>query len=276
MISARLKPDPNATAFQLTGRTYVSFSALRTYATCPLRYFFKYIQGLPEKTVSASLAFGSGIHAAAELWFNDLMSGNKLPDQDQLLAAFWETWREKGKEATILFGKGEDVNTLGDLAGRVLTSFRQSEFAHPDGHVIGVEEELRGCLVPGVPDLLARLDLIVETKESLIVTDLKTARSRWSSGQAQDQAEQLLLYSELAKQLAPAKSLRLEFAVITKAKAPTAEQFPIDIIKQRVERTKQIMERVWRAIESRNFYPAPSALNCPSCPFRGQCRAWPG
>src|SRR5690349_15885035 len=103
MISATRDLSPNAVAEQLTGRNYVSYSALRTYASCPLRYYFKYVLGLPEQTVSASLAFGSGIHAAAELWFNGLMCGNDLPDQDLLLAAFWDAWRAKGVEATILF-----------------------------------------------------------------------------------------------------------------------------------------------------------------------------
>ncbi len=36
------------------------------------------------------------------------------------------------------------------------------------------------------------------------------------------------------------------------------------------------LERVWSAIASSHFYPAPSALNCGSCPFRDPCRVWDG
>ena len=79
----------------------------------------------------------------------------------------------------------------------------------------GIEEELRGPVIEGCPDLLARVDLILATQDELQVIDLKTSRSRWKSGQAENQAEQLLLYSELAKEMAPDKKLRLRFAVIS-------------------------------------------------------------
>jgi len=36
----------------------------------------------------------------------------------------------------------------------------------------------------------------------------------------------------------------------------------------------KFVEHVWRAIEAGHFYPAPSAMNCPACPFRDACRAW--
>jgi putative RecB family exonuclease len=168
------------------------------------------------------------------------------------------------------------VNTIGRLADRVLIAFRQSELARPAGTVIGVEEELRGQIVAGVPDLLARIDLLVETEDALLVADFKTARSRWSDAQVEDQGEQLLLYSELARRLLPGKSLRLEFAVLTKGKTPAAERYLVPLDPHRVERTRRIVERIWRAIEAGHFYPAPSPMNCPSCPYRRPCREWKG
>ena len=106
--------------------------------------------------------------------------------------------------------------------------------------------------------------------------DFKTARSRWSDRQAQDQAEQLLLYSELARQLAPGKELRLEFHVLSKTKKPVAERHPVYVDAQRIDRTKTVVQRVWRAIESGHFFPAPSPIACGSCPYREPCRAWKG
>ena len=266
----------NVIAEQLTGRDYVSFSAINAYASCPLRYFFKYVQGLPEHTVSSSLLFGGAIHSALELHFNELMAGGPAPSQEELLAEFWAAWRDRSEEATIKLAKGEDAKSIGDLASRVLKAFRASDVAKPGGRILGVREELRGGIIPGVPDVLVRIDLIVETRDALVVTDFKTARSRWSDGQAQDQAEQLLLYSELARQLAPGKELRLEYAVVTKAKFPVFEQHPVLMDRQRIARTKQVVRRVWQAIEAGQFYPAPSPLNCPNCPYREPCREWTG
>jgi len=56
----------NEVAKQLTVRDYVSWSALSTFRTCPLKYKFRYLDGLPEESVSAALVFGTGIHAAVE------------------------------------------------------------------------------------------------------------------------------------------------------------------------------------------------------------------
>ena len=93
----------------------------------------------------------------------------------------------------------------------------------PHGHIIGVEEELRGNVLPGCPDLLARLDLIMETDDDVVITDLKTSRSRWSQQQVEDSADQLLLYSELVRELVPGKPLKLQFVVVTKGKQPVVD-----------------------------------------------------
>ena len=78
-------------------------------------------------------------------------------------------------------------------------------------------------LIPGVPDLLARIDLLTTTSDALVITDFKTARSRWSQGQAENSSSQLLLYSELARRLMPDREVRLRFLVLTKTKKPTVE-----------------------------------------------------
>ena len=267
---------PNVVAETLTSRDYISFSAISAYRMCPLRYLLKYVEGLPEETVSASLVLGGAIHSAVEHHCNELMVGNPAPDQDTLLSVFWDAWRDRGEEAEIQFGKNEDVNSIAKTADRVLTAFRQSDLAQPQGRILGVEEPLRGELVPGVPDLLARIDLIVESEDAVTVTDLKTARSRWTANQAEDSGEQLLLYSELVRHLVPGKEIRLEFAVITKTAKPIAERLPVTFDSQRISRTKRVVERVWRAIEAGHFFPSPSPIACGSCPFRDPCRRWAG
>ncbi|MCH8195609.1 MAG: PD-(D/E)XK nuclease family protein [Chloroflexi bacterium] len=165
---------------------------------------------------------------------------------------------------------------MGELAERVLTVFMQHEAARPDGQILGIEEQLQESVIEGCPDLLARLDLLIETDDAVVVTDFKTSRSRWSQEQADQAGEQLLLYSELVKHFVPAKPLRLEFVVLTKTKSPSIETYTVAVDQQRVDRSRKTVERVWRAIESENFYPSPSMMNCPSCPFRSPCEQWKG
>jgi CRISPR/Cas system-associated exonuclease Cas4 (RecB family) len=130
--------------------------------------------------------------------------------------------------------------------------------------------------MPGVPDLWARVDLLVDSGDELVVTDLKTARSRWSQDQVEDSGEQLLLYGEVVRRLVPGKRIRLQFGVVTKTKEPAVERHAVQASPHRLTRSKRIVERVWHAIQARHFYPAPSPMNCPTCPFREPCRRWKG
>ncbi len=257
-------------------RDYISWSAISTYQQCPLRFYFRYIQGLDERFVSASFAFGGAVHSAAEFHFNELMAGNPPPDQDTLLGVFWEEWKTRSEAAVIRFGKKQDLNSIALTADRVIEAFRKSDLAQPKGRIIGVEEELRSELIPGLPVILGRIDLIVESDDALTITDLKTARVQWSAKQAKRSGEQLMLYAGLAKDLAPGKPVNLEFAVITKGAKPTIESLPVSFDRRRLDRTQLIMRRVWDSILDGRFFPSPSPLNCPGCAFRAACDAWPG
>jgi len=50
-----------------------------------------------------------------------------------------------------------------------------------------------------------RVDLIVDARSELVVSDWENVTKPLEFGQAEDAAEQLLLYSELAKGFAPGK-----------------------------------------------------------------------
>jgi CRISPR/Cas system-associated exonuclease Cas4 (RecB family) len=257
------------------GRDYISFSAVNTFQGCSLRYYFRYVLGLPEKTVSASLILGSAIHSCLQYHYEQLLTGNDPPDLDTLLEVFHDSWRSRTGQK-VLFGKGEDINAISQTAERMLKAFRANALARPTGTIIAIEEELRGPLIPGLPDLLARVDLVVDHGDAVTVTDFKTARSSWSEDHVEDSASQLLLYHELAKDLSDGRPVKLGFAVLTKTKVPELTLYPVQANPHRLERTKKIVERVWHAVESGQFLPSPSPLNCSNCPFREPCKAWKG
>ena len=142
-MSLELDLNPNDVAEQLTGRDYISWSAISTFQSCPLKWYFRYVAGLPEETVSSSLVFGGAIHRAAEFHYRETLAGNPPPDLDELLTEYQEAWCERSLDS-IKFGKSETMESLHDLAERVLNAFQASEIANPSGAIIGVEEELRG------------------------------------------------------------------------------------------------------------------------------------
>ncbi|MFM7184894.1 MAG: RecB family exonuclease [Planctomycetota bacterium] len=263
----------NEVAKKLIGRDYISWSAISTFRTCPLRYKFRYVDGLPEESVSSALVFGTGIHTAVEQHFQAILSGDPKPDLDALLFAYRSAWLPHDPD-TILFGSTETRTSLDALAARMLTAFLASEYAGVNGRVLGVEEEIRGMLVEGVPDLYGRVDLLTEDADTLTVTDIKTSRGKWSQEQVEDSGEQLLLYSYLASEISPGKKIQTRFLVLTKTREPVIEEHVREVNPAAVKRTLVGVERVWRAIESGVFYPSPSVMSCSSCGYREACRAW--
>ena len=255
-------------------RDHISYSSINLFRQCSLRYFFKYVAGLPEEKTSASFVFGRAIHRAVEFHFRELLSGGEGSNLDSLLGEFQACWDEQPPE-TITYPKSESRDSLGRLADRLLRAFLDSDLSRPVGRIIGIEEEMRGQLIDGVPDLLARLDLLTETDDAVTITDLKTSRSAWSDQHAAA-AEQLLLYGALVRRLIPHKPLRLEFIVASKTKDVSITRHTILFDQRRLDRTKRIVERVWRAIAAEHFFPSPSAMNCSTCPFRDPCRHWSG
>ena len=256
-------------------RDYLSYSAVRTFQGCPLKYRFRYIDGLPEDCVSSSLIFGSAIHAAVEFFFSQQLAGEEALSLDELLDVYQQSWWDRS-EHEVRFGKTETADSLHELADRMLAAFLASDLTKQEGRIIGVEEELRGELSPGLPDLLGRVDLLLETDDAVVVQDFKTSRSAWNEYQAEDQSEQLLLYGDLVRRLVPGKQLRLQFAVITKAKVPKVQLLETTFDENKLDRTKRVFENVWSAIQSGHFYPSPSPMQCPGCAYRSQCAAWRG
>ena len=258
-----------------TTRDRLSYSAIATYQSCPLKYCFRYMIGLPEETVSASLVFGGAIHEAVEHHLRQLSLGRPRPDLGTLLDIYEAAW-DRRRDIEVQFAQDESRVSLHRQAERVLVAFQSSPLSRPAGTIVGVEAEFRSQIAPGVPDLLGRVDLLVDTGATLVVTDFKSSRSRWNSDHAEAAADQLLLYGQLVRDMAQGRKLELQFCVITKTKDPSVECHAVEWRPTRADRSTRLVESVWSAIASSHFYPAPSALNCGSCPFREACRGWGG
>jgi putative RecB family exonuclease len=271
-------PDANAVASQLIGRDYLSHSAITTYQKCPLQFFFKYVADLPPQSVPASLVFGGAIHAALEHHYRCLFEGAESPSVAEMLAAYDEAWNADAV-VPVQYGKNDTAETLRDLAGRMVAAFCDAPGSKLDGTLLGIEEEFRGLVIPGCPDLLGRLDLVILTSQVLRIIDFKTSRSTWSTDKVTESTPQMLLYAGLVQPLAHAvgaTAVRLEWIVLTKTKQPAVETYSITPDPRQTARTKAIVRRVWDAIAAGHFYPTPTAMNCATCPYRQPCRQWEG
>lgn len=254
-------------------RDYVSYSALSTYQACPLKYYFRYVAQLPEESKSISLLFGSAIHVALENLYRQLLETGEQASLKELAEWYDRAIEHEAIQAGFQFDPVE-IAVHADQARRMLHAFLTSSLEYLQGTIVGVEEELRGSIQLGMPPLLARLDLLVETEAAVRVIDFKTSRARWSEGQVVEKADQLLLYGHLVGQQVSEKPVELAFVVLTKTKQPSVEVHAVEVSVERIERARTTAQRVWKAITAEHFYPAPSITNCSTCPYRVPCQSW--
>jgi len=264
-----LDPSCGSESIQLD---HLSFSAIRSFQTCPRQFMFRYVLRLPDEKTFTSLVFGTALHRAIEVHFRSILEGEALPDLDTLLGIFWDAWQAEDKP--IHFNKKENLDTIGHLVERMLRTFQASGFARPEGRIIGIEEEIRGVVSEACPEFEARIDLLTEEHDALIVTDFKTSLGRWNPAKLAQASPQLLIYGKLLADLADGRSMKLNFAVLTKRKKPILTLHSVDHDKQLMEQSRQAVEEVWTAIQQGNFDPNLSPAHCPSCPFQETCRTW--
>ena len=70
--------------------------------------------------------------------------------------------------------------------------------------------------------------------------------------------------------------MKLNFAVITKAKSPAVQVLPVLPEAQRTDNMIGTSKHIWSAIKAGVTYPNPSPMNCTTCPFKSKCGAWGG
>ena len=264
----------NARAQAITGRDYVSFSQLSMMRRCSQQFLFQYVQQLTPEFVPSSLKFGSAVHAAIEAHFQARLEGQRISAKG-LSDLYRRSWAEPdSKGAPLRLNKSETEEGLHEMAGRMLQAFLESPASQPAGEVVAVEEMIRATLDPALPDIVSRVDVVVQCGTGLQVNDFKTSRSKWTEAKAMENGEQLQLYRRLARPMADHGAIEARFVVLTKQKTPAVQVFEVPDGGDDGARLVEGMKQVWTAIEAGNYYPNPSPMNCATCPFKGRCPAF--
>ncbi len=127
MSTAVLTQPPDlASSKSGTQIDHLSWSAVKTYRDCPRRFWYRYVEKVPEEFVPASLAFGTAVHMAAQKCYQSQLEGRAVPSIEELLQQFKQGWSEKTSETPeVRFAKDEDGASLQALAERMLTTYRQ-------------------------------------------------------------------------------------------------------------------------------------------------------
>jgi RecB family exonuclease len=254
------------------GLEYLSFSRIDRYRSCSLAYRFKYRDKIPPAFMPSALAVGIAWHARAARGLQGLMEGG-FPPVEALVQAFVETIDDLDKETAIQWPEKLDRDKAVEQARAMYAAWVAWE--RPGSRIIAIEQEFDVELAPWLPRVRGRADLLEETATEVVVVDLKTSASRWSEGEVELRADQLVIYKEAFRDLAAelGKPIVAAFEVVTKTKAPSVERFYLREAEGAIDRQVKIATVMVEGVERQVFLPNPS-WTCRTCPWRDPCRRW--
>ncbi len=261
----------------------LSYSSVRTYLECPLRWKFLYLDNLPEAP-RPYFSFGRTIHSvleelvrpflvpetvprksggAAQRRLDEWHAGGPLVDsrpepmtKEELLAAYDRLWVRDG------YGSPEEESRYRLLGENVLLRY-YDQFLSDRPRPIAIEEHLQSSL-DGIPvhGYVDRIDLT--PSGGLEVLDYKTSREL--SAQDAQESDQLALYQILVETnyALPVERLTLyHLRSLTPHGTPPRDPAALRELSERVG-------GVADGIRADRFEPTPGR-HCGRCEFRGLC-----
>ncbi|AOZ72554.1 hypothetical protein BK816_03950 [Boudabousia tangfeifanii] len=251
-------------------QSFLSFSRLKDFQQCPLKYRFTMVDRIPEEP-KLHLIFGTTVHQVLENLF-------QLPPQERTLAAAqsqidpaFALVRKENPEADVLFPTKDDELALVQRIQAVIFKYFQIENP-PALQNGGTETEIRTVLPSGVAirGFIDRIDVRPDNG-ALRVVDYKTGKV--PKPQYQEKAlSQMRFYSLLLnneKQTLPARC-QLVYVEHGKVLTLDPQETDLQLIERDINDTWNEMEK---ALESGNFIPKTGPL-CPWCSYQSICPAF--
>jgi DNA helicase-2/ATP-dependent DNA helicase PcrA len=257
LIGARQEPSLEAFIPRRgDGALSLSASDLDLYLTCPLKYKFARVFGIPQEP-TINQRFGILIHNVLERFHKEPSDGGEN-DLDRLMALFEAGWRRGG------FGTSDDELQYRERAREALRLYCERE-GGSEGEPVWLERKFDIKIgdhhVRGRVD---RVDRLPDGEHELI--DYKTGERKTESDLESDL--QLALYRLAAREAWEIEAAHGSYYYVLDAEKVAAPTKPDDA--ERVERT--VLE-VGEGILGQDFEPRPSPAVCSWCDYRLICPA---
>jgi DNA helicase-2/ATP-dependent DNA helicase PcrA len=236
------------------GALSLSASDLDLYLTCPLKYKFARVFGIPQEP-TINQRFGILIHNVLERF-------HKEADEDdgfeRLMELFEAGWRRTG------FGSSDDELQFRDRAVKAMRLYWERE-QEGEGEPVWLERKFDIRIGPHhVRGRVDRVDRLPDGSHELI--DYKTGERKSEADLENDL--QLALYRLAAREAWDIEAATGSYYYVLDADKVAAPTKPDDA--ERVERT--VLE-VGEGVLSQDFEPRPAATTCSWCDYRLVCPA---
>ena len=231
----------------------LSFTALTTYKTCPLKYKYQYILNFPTKQ-SKALSFGNTIHECLKEYHVAKLNRNvKLEELLEIYKNKFQPFGYEDRDNQIdYYRAGVDLLTnyfdkYNDLKIKPVVIEKMFKF------------DLNGVPVSGKID---RIDLNEDGTYEII--DYKTGELKTEKDIRND--DQLTLYAQAAKEFFNYTNVKLTYFYIEHDKKISTERSAEDFSRLGTE-----VQEVFTNIRNKNFTAKPSQRNCMFCDFKDIC-----
>ncbi|GAB5045621.1 RecB family exonuclease [Thermodesulfovibrio sp. TK110] len=230
---------------------YLTATALKTYLSCPYKFYLSHIKKLRRKVPKASIAFGTTIHASIEKFFIEGIS----PE-----TTFRNIWQAE-QETEYEYSNGDTHTILLKMGEEILKKWKN----HPDTprEYISVEEQ-RYIEIEGKVPFWSTIDFV--GKDMLL--DWKTANARYSEHKVKLDL-QLTAYAYVLAETEKTPE-RVGFGVFIKKKSPEIQYLFATRTVEDLENFKKIVLKVWKDIEEEHFYKNPG-VSCAWCDYLPIC-----
>lgn len=159
-----------------TPRNQYSFSRLKTFHQCPLRYRYRYLAGRREAFRSLETHLGSTLHAVLE-WLYERRGQEASPPLESALGELARRWHDGWTEDIAVVRVGARAEDAFREAREMLALFHGSTFARDRSSTVALEQRFTVPLADdmyfsGIADRIGRTEA-----RRLFVVDYKSSRS---------------------------------------------------------------------------------------------------
>jgi len=247
----------------------VSASRLGLWASCRLKFYFKYVAQI-EKPATPALHVGKTVHSVLQAWNLARWKGQVM-DADTLKEVFTQRWDEDQLDQDIAWD-GEEQKERGTALGLVELYLKETPISK-DEKPLAVEVRLEADLREhGLPTLIGIVDLV---RPKGVIVDFKTSAQTPNPERVAHQTEmQITFYGLLYRDGTGEQESGFELHHLVKVKVPKLVVTPLPPIteNQQTRLFKQIESYV-AGVEREDFVPSPG-IQCLACQFINECRAW--
>jgi putative RecB family exonuclease len=246
-----------------------SYSRLKTFTQCPLKYRFKYLDEIETQRENIEAFVGKRVHDAVEKLFRDLWDG-RLNHSGDLKDFYASRWSEEWHEDVHVVRQGETADDYFAHGLECIDNFYRENYPFKQSRTVALEERVEFSLDQcGWRRFEGYIDRVASRHDGTYeIHDYKTSRSRSVPGISE--LRQLSMYQVGVQSMHPeVTKVELVCHFLCSGEVFCRQQSRSELVE-----ILDDAHRVIDDIESERMFRANVTPLCNWCEFREICPAW--